>query len=427
MKHTKIIFLLFLILFMFVSISDGASVLGKWQTQIGSDIVSIEFLDDGTYIRSTTNRDAISPTTTGNYKILKGNRILFENVFGTMVMKYTFSGNELLLINENNSRDKMKLHRTSTAPTDEQFRKKAEEINTQYQKNLEKAKKQSNKESSKDGGFSLFKNKIFQGKNEYNQSAKSDLKNAYTASQAYFRDNQNGILTLKELPNYGYRASPGVTLDIINGDNHRLRLAARHKEGNITYMTDQKGTIIEQQSPVDVNIDAKKSDTAKTSDTKKVDNDLRRSEYGRILDEKDKNIISDFLLNNPSYRIASKKDNLDKYCLQPGKHPYLFKGNLTGKSNKDIVACFIDSNVKPGTYIDNKGFRRSRGQFVIVVFSITDNGNYQPFVLEKEFALEGGNIFPVKKSLIVQPKCESGGSISYKWKKEKFVKDIMYD
>jgi prepilin-type N-terminal cleavage/methylation domain-containing protein len=44
----------------------------------------------------------------------------------------------------------------------------------------------------------------------YNATAKSDLKNAYTASQAFFSDSPTGTVSLLVLTSYGYRASAGV-------------------------------------------------------------------------------------------------------------------------------------------------------------------------------------------------------------------------
>jgi hypothetical protein len=391
-----------------------------------SGISRIELLKDGTMIVLYEN--AIPPSEMIKYKILSGNRMLWDagGFRGAITLNFTVSGNKLVLYDPNNSMDKSVYVRTGMTPKDEQVRKQAKKINKQYQKRLEEEKKQANKKSSEDSGFSLFKNKKSQNKNEYNQFAKADLKNAYAASQSYFKDKPNGLLTSKELSNYGYRASRGVTLNIINGNNYKLRLETKHKEGNITYITDQKGTIIEQKSPADVSTGAKNSDTSKASDLKKVNNESRSNAHGKIIKEEDNTafIIADFLRKNPNYRTATNKDNLDKDCLQLSKFPYSCKGNLTGNSNRDIVVCFIDSKVKPGKYKDSQGFTRLRGQFVIVVFSIV-KGKYQPFIIEKEFPLERGYVHLSKKSLLIQPKCESGPIISYEWKNGKFVKNSV--
>ncbi|MGD0623927.1 MAG: prepilin-type N-terminal cleavage/methylation domain-containing protein [Thermodesulfobacteriota bacterium] len=46
----------------------------------------------------------------------------------------------------------------------------------------------------------------------YNATAKSDLKNAYTASQAYFSDNPTGTVDLASVQAYGFRPSNGTTV-----------------------------------------------------------------------------------------------------------------------------------------------------------------------------------------------------------------------
>jgi prepilin-type N-terminal cleavage/methylation domain-containing protein len=45
----------------------------------------------------------------------------------------------------------------------------------------------------------------------YNATAKSDLKNAFTAAQAYFSDSPTGILAVANLRAYGYTPSMGMT------------------------------------------------------------------------------------------------------------------------------------------------------------------------------------------------------------------------
>jgi type IV pilus assembly protein PilA len=46
----------------------------------------------------------------------------------------------------------------------------------------------------------------------YNAGAKADVKNAYTAAQAYFADNPTGSPTLANLQAYGYTPTTGVTV-----------------------------------------------------------------------------------------------------------------------------------------------------------------------------------------------------------------------
>ena len=51
----------------------------------------------------------------------------------------------------------------------------------------------------------------------YNATAKSDVKNAYTASQAYFSDSPSGTFALGDLQTYGYTQSTNVILTVANG------------------------------------------------------------------------------------------------------------------------------------------------------------------------------------------------------------------
>jgi len=158
----------------------------------------------------------------------------------------------------------------------------------------------------------------------------------------------------------------------------------------------------------------------------KVNKHINSGEYDKILDKKEIIAISKYIQNNPSYRIAGKADNHDKACLVVSKHPYVLKSNLTGKETKDIIACFIDSKIKPGEYKDEKGYKRLRGQFVIVVFSPSNKTDYLPFVIEKEFPLDKGMVKTNKANLFIQPSCESGPIISYKWEKGKFINDTEW-
>jgi prepilin-type N-terminal cleavage/methylation domain-containing protein len=48
----------------------------------------------------------------------------------------------------------------------------------------------------------------------YNATAKSDIKNAYTAAQAYFSDSPTGTVSLNVLTSYGYTQSTGVIMDL---------------------------------------------------------------------------------------------------------------------------------------------------------------------------------------------------------------------
>ena len=60
----------------------------------------------------------------------------------------------------------------------------------------------------------------------YNAGAKADLKNAYTAAQAYFADNPSATVGLTELANGGYQQTQGVTLTVSAGTQTTLAMTA---------------------------------------------------------------------------------------------------------------------------------------------------------------------------------------------------------
>ncbi|HED00416.1 MAG TPA: prepilin-type N-terminal cleavage/methylation domain-containing protein [Proteobacteria bacterium] len=78
----------------------------------------------------------------------------------------------------------------------------------------------------------------------YNAAAKSDLRNAYTAAQAYFSDNPTGVATLALLQNYGYNPTVDVTvnpagLTAIGGGP----MTSVHASGDTTYSCTFEGVI----------------------------------------------------------------------------------------------------------------------------------------------------------------------------------------
>ena len=78
----------------------------------------------------------------------------------------------------------------------------------------------------------------------YNATSKSDLKNAYTASQAYFSDSPAGNVDLATLQNYGYRGSTGVTLAVVTPDIAGLNMTSVYNvAGATTYTVTSGGAI----------------------------------------------------------------------------------------------------------------------------------------------------------------------------------------
>ncbi|MDP2644534.1 MAG: prepilin-type N-terminal cleavage/methylation domain-containing protein [Desulfobacterales bacterium] len=80
-------------------------------------------------------------------------------------------------------------------------------------------------------------------KRGYDSAANSDIKNAYTAAQAYFTDYPSGNVTNAKLLAYGYKASTSVTLTVVAPGQSALSMTAAHTDGTKTYTVDNAGTI----------------------------------------------------------------------------------------------------------------------------------------------------------------------------------------
>jgi type IV pilus assembly protein PilA len=80
-------------------------------------------------------------------------------------------------------------------------------------------------------------------KRGYNTSAKSDVKNAYTAAQAFFSDSPSSTVDAALLTSYGYKPTTGVTVTVGNGTMAALSLTSVHSSGDITYTADNSGAI----------------------------------------------------------------------------------------------------------------------------------------------------------------------------------------
>ena len=77
-----------------------------------------------------------------------------------------------------------------------------------------------------------------------NASARSDIKNAYTAAQAYFSDNPGATPTLANLQSYGYTQTTGVSLGGTLGPEGSLAMTANHSaSGATTYSITSAGVI----------------------------------------------------------------------------------------------------------------------------------------------------------------------------------------
>ena len=81
-------------------------------------------------------------------------------------------------------------------------------------------------------------------KRSYNSAANSDIKNAYTAAQAYFTDNPTGTITLAELTGAGYQQSDDVSIEIIRSNpQDTLKMKTWHTSGDKTYTVGPSGSI----------------------------------------------------------------------------------------------------------------------------------------------------------------------------------------
>jgi type IV pilus assembly protein PilA len=77
----------------------------------------------------------------------------------------------------------------------------------------------------------------------YESQARSDVKNAYTAAQAFFSDSPSETVTEAILGNYGFKSSSNVTTDITDGTIGALKIIAYSANGGKTFGVDSAGVI----------------------------------------------------------------------------------------------------------------------------------------------------------------------------------------
>ena len=77
----------------------------------------------------------------------------------------------------------------------------------------------------------------------YDASAKADLKNAYTAAQAYYTQTPAGVVTTVILAANGYTATTDVTLTVTVGTQVGLAMTSKHASGPTTYSVNAAGAI----------------------------------------------------------------------------------------------------------------------------------------------------------------------------------------
>ncbi|MEN6320300.1 MAG: prepilin-type N-terminal cleavage/methylation domain-containing protein [Syntrophaceae bacterium] len=79
----------------------------------------------------------------------------------------------------------------------------------------------------------------------YNAAARSDVKNAYTAAQAYFSDYPTDTLTLGYLVSYGFTSTNNVTTALPAGTINTLQITSTHASSDPakTFSVDSAGAI----------------------------------------------------------------------------------------------------------------------------------------------------------------------------------------
>jgi type IV pilus assembly protein PilA len=80
----------------------------------------------------------------------------------------------------------------------------------------------------------------------YNAGAKADIKNAYTAAQAYYGEHQNASVSLAALQAAGYQQTVGVSLGVTAGAQTDLQLTASNSlagSQSINYSINSAGVI----------------------------------------------------------------------------------------------------------------------------------------------------------------------------------------
>jgi prepilin-type N-terminal cleavage/methylation domain-containing protein len=77
----------------------------------------------------------------------------------------------------------------------------------------------------------------------YDRSAASDLKNAFTAAQAYFVDYPGADTNIDRLKKAGYQQTEYVQLSVIDGEADTLEFNSQHTKGDSTYTVTATGVV----------------------------------------------------------------------------------------------------------------------------------------------------------------------------------------
>jgi type II secretory pathway pseudopilin PulG len=86
-------------------------------------------------------------------------------------------------------------------------------------------------------------------KRGYESAANADVKNAYTAAQAYFTDHQDATIDLAALTKGGFKSTEGVSITVSVGDQNNLMILTKHVNGDKTYTVNGAGEISAKEVP----------------------------------------------------------------------------------------------------------------------------------------------------------------------------------
>ena len=85
-------------------------------------------------------------------------------------------------------------------------------------------------------------------KRGYNSAANADIKNAYTAAQAYFTDMPDITMSMSLLIEGGFKSTQYVSLSV-DGVQSDLQIVTHHDSGNKTYEINAAGEITSTPDP----------------------------------------------------------------------------------------------------------------------------------------------------------------------------------
>ena len=80
-------------------------------------------------------------------------------------------------------------------------------------------------------------------KRGYESAANADIKNAYTAAQAYFTDHQGVTITKADLVTGGFKSTAAVDLSVDDGTQNSLVIKTKHQNGDKTFTVNASGEI----------------------------------------------------------------------------------------------------------------------------------------------------------------------------------------